>query len=60
MSLTRVEKERLIDVQLKLQSAARSLKHVEAGKVPDHDDIENCLEDAEKSLSEALRTSGPA
>ena len=59
MSLTRVEKERLIDAQLKLQSAARSLKHVEAKKVPDHDEIEDCLEGAEKSLSEALRTSGP-
>jgi hypothetical protein len=59
MSLTRVEKERITDVQFKLQSAARSLKHVEAKKVPDHDEIEDCLENAEKSLNEALRKSGP-
>jgi hypothetical protein len=57
MTLTRVEKERISDARLKLQSAARSLKHVDASKVPDHGDIEDCLEDAEESLGSALRSS---
>jgi hypothetical protein len=56
MALTRVEKERVSDVRLKLQSAANSLKHIDAKKVPDHRDIEDCLEDADKSLGSALRS----
>jgi hypothetical protein len=55
MALTQVEKERISDARLKLQSAARSLKHVDARKVPDHSDIEDCLEEADKSLGNALR-----
>jgi hypothetical protein len=57
MALTQVEKERISDARLKLQSAARSLRHVDARKVPDHSDIEDCLEDADKSLGSALRSS---
>ena len=57
MALTRVEKERISDARLKLQSVARSLKHVDAKKVPDHSDIEDCLEDADKNLGSALRSS---
>ena len=56
MPLTRAEKERVTDVRLKLQSAADSLKHIDPKKVPDHDDIEDCLEDADKSLGTALRS----
>jgi len=36
MALTRVEEERITDMRLKLQSAANSLKHIEAKKVPGH------------------------
>jgi hypothetical protein len=57
MSLTQVEKERISDARLKLQSAARTLKRVDASKLPDHGDIEDCLEDADKSLGSALRSS---
>jgi len=32
MALTQVEKERIADMRLKLQSAANSLKHIEAKK----------------------------
>jgi hypothetical protein len=56
MSLTQAEKERVTDVRLKLQSAANSLKHIDPKKVPDHEDIEDCLEDADKSLGSALRS----
>jgi hypothetical protein len=55
MSLTRTEKERLTDSQLKLQSVSQSLKHVDPEKIPDYEEIEKCLEDAEKSLTGALR-----
>ncbi len=54
MALTRVEKERITDTRLKLQSAANTLKDIDAKKVPDYDDIEECLEDADKSLGRAL------
>jgi hypothetical protein len=57
MTLKRVEKERISDIRLKLQSAANSLKHLDAGKVPDHHDIKECLEEADKSLGSALRSS---
>jgi hypothetical protein len=57
MALTRLERERITDSRLKLQSAARTLKHIDPDKVPDFDDIQECLEDAEKSLRGALRSS---
>jgi hypothetical protein len=59
MGLTLTEKERITDARLKLQSVANSLKHVDAKKIPDHEDIEECLEDADKSLTKALRSPDP-
>lgn len=57
MALTRVEKERIVDSRLKIQAVATSLKSVDRRKVPDLDAIEECLEDADKSLGGALRSS---
>jgi hypothetical protein len=57
MSLTRVERERLRDSQMKLQSITKSLKHIDSKKIPDFTDIEKCLDDADKSLTGALRES---
>jgi len=57
MALTRVEKERIVDSQLKIQAVAKSLKGVDPQKVPDYDAIEECLADADKSLRGALRLS---
>jgi len=57
MALTRLEIERITDSRLKLQSAAHTLKQIRPDKVPDFDDIQECLEDAEKSLGGALRIS---
>ena len=57
MALTRLERERITDSRLKLQSAANSLSHIDPGKVPEFDEIQDCLEDAEKSLAGALRLS---
>ncbi|MGO4879733.1 MAG: hypothetical protein ACLP59_02790 [Bryobacteraceae bacterium] len=42
---------------MKLQSVARSLREVDPDRIPDFEEIEDCLEDADKSLGEALRSS---
>ncbi|MGA7237523.1 MAG: hypothetical protein WBY44_17685 [Bryobacteraceae bacterium] len=55
MSLTQVEKERISDSRMKLQSVATSLSHIDPTKVPGFEDIQDCLDEAEKSLSGALR-----
>ena len=57
MTLTRMERERLTDSKLKIQSVAESLKHIDPKKVPDFENIEECLEGADQSLKEALRSS---
>ncbi|HEX4133380.1 MAG TPA: hypothetical protein VHY84_02065 [Bryobacteraceae bacterium] len=57
MALTRLERERITDSRLKLQSAARTLKHIDRKKIHDLDDIHDCLEDAEESLRTSLRSS---
>jgi hypothetical protein len=55
-ALTKVEKERLTDSQLKIQSVSSSLKHVDPEKVPGFEEIRDCLEDADKNLGQALRS----
>ena len=55
MALTRVERERITDSRLKIQSVADSLSHVDHRKIPDFEEIRDCLEDADRSLSGALR-----
>lgn len=57
MTLTRQERERITDSRLKLRSVADSLSHVDPAKVPDVEEIQECLEGAEKSLGGALRSS---
>jgi hypothetical protein len=57
MPLTRVERERITDSQLKIQAVANRLKGVDPQKVPDFEEIEECLEDADKSRGGALRSS---
>lgn len=55
MTLSRVEKERISDSRLKIQSVANSLKHVDPRKVEHFAEIQDCLEDAEETLGGALR-----
>jgi|RhiMethySRZTD1v2_1073278.scaffolds.fasta_scaffold686832_2 hypothetical protein len=57
MALSRVERERVNDSRLKLQSVTNSLSQVDPSKVPEIDEIQECLENAEKSLDGALRSS---
>ena len=54
MALTRLERERITDSKLKIQAVAESLKHVDPKKVPAFNEIEECLESANKSLNGAL------
>ena len=55
MGLTKMEKERIADNRMKLQSISISLDHIDRDKVPGYDGIQECLEEAEKALGGALR-----
>ena len=58
MELTRTEKERIADSRLKIQSVAQSLNYVDPSKVPNFEEIQDCLEGAEESLEGALNPAG--
>ncbi len=52
--LTLVERERISDSVLKIQSVRNSLEQVDQGKIPSQKEIEACLENADHSLRTAL------
>ena len=54
MALTRAEQERVNDSKLKIQAIAESLKKVDPKEIPAIENIEDCLEDAERNLERAL------
>ena len=54
MKLTDVERERITDSMLKIQSIRLSLDEVEEGKIPHVDEIDSCLENADHNLRIAL------
>jgi hypothetical protein len=56
MELTQEERARITDSTHKIQSANDSLAHVEPGKIPDIDGIQECLENADKTLRLVLRS----
>ena len=58
MSLNRVERERISDSRLKIQSAVSSLSDVSPAKVPGFEEIQACLRTAEQNLRAALRGDG--
>ena len=58
MALKRVEKERIKDSLLKLQSVANSLDQVDSKEIPHLEDVQECLEYADKVLGEALHSPG--
>jgi hypothetical protein len=55
MPLTKLEREVITDSMLKVQSIQASLGHIDESKIPDHEEIENCLDNADKSFRSALR-----
>jgi hypothetical protein len=54
MKLTATERERITDGMLKIQSVRASLDHVDASKIPNHQEIEACLESADHGFRKAL------
>jgi hypothetical protein len=54
MKLTAVERERITDSMLKIQSIRGSLDEVDEGKIPHVDEIECCLDTADQNLKAAL------
>ena len=54
MPLTKLEREVITDSMLKVQSIQASLDHIDESKIPDREEIEDCLESADKSLRSAL------
>jgi hypothetical protein len=57
MTLTRVEREKITDSVLNIQSARASLEDMDKSKVPDLLELQECLEDADRNLRMALRGS---
>jgi predicted nucleic acid-binding Zn-ribbon protein len=55
MSLTKSDRAKITDSVHSIQSARASLSDIAEDKVPDVDEIQDCLEDADKKLREALR-----
>lgn len=56
MALTHVERERIVDSRLKLQTVTNSLKHINPENVPQLEEIEECLEKSNRNLGLALRS----
>lgn len=55
IELTLEDQARLIDSKHQIQSADDSLSHVDPRKMPDVKGIRRCLQDADKTIREALR-----
>ena len=55
MSLTQVERERIQDSKRKIESITHSLQHVDPGKIANLEAIQDCLEDADRTLDGALK-----
>jgi hypothetical protein len=57
-SLTKEERARVVDSKHSIQAASESLSGVDPRKVPKMSEIEECLENADKTLRGVLQTSG--
>jgi hypothetical protein len=55
MPLTKVERERITDSMLKIQSATASLDNLDETKVQDIEEIQSCLQMVDRNLRLALR-----
>jgi hypothetical protein len=53
-TLTVVDRERISDSVLKIQSVRSSLEHLDQGKIPSQHEIEECLDNADHNLRTAL------
>ena len=59
MALSRVERAKITDSALKIQSAQASLEKLDETKVEDFDEIQDCLQMAGANLRHALRENHP-
>jgi hypothetical protein len=59
MKLTPVERERITDSMLKIQSARASLQQVDDEKYPNAEEIDCCLQSADRHLKVALGYARP-
>ncbi len=57
MELTQEDRARITDSTHKIQSANDALAHVDPKKIPNIDGIQECLENADKTLRGVLRAS---
>jgi hypothetical protein len=55
MALTRVERAKITDSALKIQSAQASLEELDENTVQDFEEIKDCLDMAGTNLRHALR-----
>jgi len=55
MDLTRTERAKITDSLHSIQSAQASLAEVDESKVPEVNEIQECLKGADKNLRHALR-----
>ena len=58
MKLTRVEREKITDTVLKIQSARTTLEDFDEKKIPDIEELQQCLEGADRNLRLVLRLTG--
>lgn len=54
MKLTNAERERISDSALKVQSVRKSLDHIAKTIIPNREELEDCLENVDQKLREAL------
>jgi hypothetical protein len=58
-----MERERITDSVLKIQSVRASLEHIGKSTIPKRDEVEDCLESVDRSFRESLgylRSQSPA
>jgi hypothetical protein len=59
MPLSRVDRERITDSVLKIQSVRAQLDHLDESKLSEVEEIKDCLENADDNMRDALK-SAPA
>ena len=59
MTLTKLEREVITDSVLKIESIQASLDQIDEAKINGIDQIQSCLESADKNFRIALRGSSP-
>jgi hypothetical protein len=59
MPLSRVDRERISDSVLKIQSVRTQLDHLDQTKLSEIEEIKECLENADDNMRDALKSSPP-